>query len=150
MIGYLQTDEARSVITRNIMEIIQANGGLTVSQDQLRQLITDIMTGYQQYAAENGYTDPDRFNEYLAEYLQTPQAQAIIGAWAQEALGDLSEITVTDEQMNKLVSDIISGYSAYASANGLPDPTKIGEHFSAYLETGSGPGHTGFRSDGNG
>ena len=135
VIGYLQTDEARSVITRNIMEIIQANGGLTVSQDQLRQLITDIMTGYQQYAAENGYTDPDRFNEYLAEYLQTPQAQAIIGAWAQEALGDLSEITVTDEQMNKLVSDIISGYSAYASANGLPDPTKIGEHFSAYLET---------------
>ena len=135
VIGYLQTDEARSVITRNIMEIIQANGGLTVSQDQLRQLITDIMTGYQQYAAENGYTDPDRFNEYLAEYLQTPQAQAIIGAWAQEALGDLSEITVTDEQMNKLVSDIISGYSAYASANGLPDPTKIGEHFSAYMET---------------
>ena len=135
VIGYLQTDEARSVITRNIMEIIQANGGLTVSQDQLRQLITDIMTGYQQYAAENGYTDPDRFNEYLAEYLQTPQAQAIIGAWAQEALGDFSEITVTDEQMNKLVSDIISGYSAYASANGMPDPTKIGEHFSAYLET---------------
>lgn len=101
VIGYLQTDEARSVITRNIMEIIQANGGLTVSQDQLRQLITDIMTGYQQYAAENGYTDPDRFNEYLAEYLQTPQAQAILAS----GLTGMVDMSGMEEQFARAVEE---------------------------------------------
>ena len=29
----------------------------------------------------------------------------------------------------------MEGYQEYAAANGLPDPEKMGEHFSAYLQT---------------
>ena len=33
---------------------------------------------------EKGYTDPDKFGEYLAEYLQTEEAKEIMNAWQQE------------------------------------------------------------------
>ena len=63
------------------VEIIEANGGMTVSVEEIETLFADIMTGYQEYAAQNGYTDPEMFDEYLMEYLQTSQAQAIIQQW---------------------------------------------------------------------
>lgn len=132
---YLNSSEAIQIIRTNIVEIIQANGGLPVSTDQLRQLITDMMAGYQQYAAENGYTDPDRFDEYLMEYLGTAEAEGIIQRWAGEVFGDMSDFEITQDQMNKLASDIAAGYVDYASKNGLADPSKIGEHFSEYLGT---------------
>lgn len=42
---------------------------------------------------------------------------------------------MTPEQIQKLAGDLAAGYQAYAVANGLADPSKMGEYFSQYLET---------------
>ena len=81
-LGYLGTDEAKQILSRNITEIIQSSGTVTVSNEQLQQLVREVMAGYQVYAASNGYTDINRFDEYLIEYLQTAQAQEILSRWA--------------------------------------------------------------------
>ena len=135
LLTYLQTSEARSILTDNILAIVEANGGITVSTDQIRAMFTEILEGYQQYAQANGYTDPDLFDDYLLEYLQTPDAQAILNRWGDELIQANSDFTVTDEQLSKLASDIASGYQGYAVANGLPDPSRMGEHFLNYLGT---------------
>ena len=84
-----------------------------------------MMEGYQKYAAEKGYTDPDKFGEYLAEYLQTEEAKEIMNAWQQEIFGD-TVINITSDQLTKLARELAGGYSAYAVANGKSDPTKMG------------------------
>lgn len=135
LLTYLQTEEARGILCDNIMEIIEANGGITVSTDQIQAMFTEILAGYQQYAAENGYTDPDLFDEYLLEYLQTAEAQAILTRWGDELFQANSDLTITEEQLRKLASEIAPGYQNYAAANGLPDPSRMGEHFINYLGT---------------
>ena len=132
---YLQTPEAQQILSDNIRDIIQSGADMTVSAEELQQLVQDVMAGYQEYAAANGYTDPDRFDEYLIEYLQTPEAQAVLSQWAANAFGDVENVAITREQLEKLASELAAGYQSYAAAGGLPDPSRMGEHFLDYMGT---------------
>lgn len=132
---YLQTPEAQKILEDNIRDIIESGADLTVSIEELQQLVRDVMAGCQEYALENGYTDPDRFDEYLVEYLQTPEAQAVLTQWASNAIGDIGDVAITEDQLKKLASELATGYQSYAAANGLPDPSRMGEYFLDYLGT---------------
>ncbi len=134
-VSYLNTEEAREILEDNIREIIQSGGGTTVTTDQLRELLSRILAGYQSYAQANGWTDGEKFDEYLTAYLQTGEAQAILEQWAGETFPSGVDINITQEQLQKLASELAAGYQTYAANNNLPDPSKIGESFLAYLGT---------------
>ena len=134
---YLTTDDAQKILKDNLQEIIESTGGFKITIDQMQDLVQREMEGYQKYAAEKGYTDPDKFGEYLAEYLQTEEAKEIMNAWQQEIFGD-TVINITSDQLKKLTKELVSSYSAYAAANGKADPTKMGDYFLNYLATADG------------
>ncbi len=131
---YLGTEEGLSILAENVREIILANGDIAISTDQIQVLFQNIMAGFQVYAQENGYTDPDLFDEYLLEYLQTEEAQAIMTAWAAEVFQGV-EIEISQEQLEMLAAEMAAGYQEYAVANGLPDPGQMGTYFVEYLST---------------
>lgn len=135
---YLKTAEAKEIFLKYLREIIEANDDLTVSTDQLKALIREFMTGFQAFLTEHDYTDPAQMDQYLAEYLQTAQAREILDRWSQELFPDLSDITITQEQLEGLAQELASGYLNYAAANGLPDPSKMGDYFLEYLATEDG------------
>lgn len=132
---FLQTDEAKQILKEHICKMMETSGTITVSKEQLQQLVREVMSGYQRYAQENQLTDPEKFDEYLIQYLQTPQAQQILSEWVSEHLKPNGDITVLPEQLEALAKDLAEGYSSYALANGFPDPGKMEEHFLAYLAT---------------
>lgn len=132
---YLQTPEARQLLAENIEIIIQSNARITVSPDQLAPAIQNIMAGYQAYAAANGLTDPDRFSEYLTEYLQTPDAQQRMTEAGENIIQIDGDLTASPEQLQALVDSLVAGYAEYAAANAMPDPSKLGDYFQDFLET---------------
>lgn len=134
---YLMTDEAQKILKDNLQEIIESTGGFKITIDQMQELVQRVMEGYQKYAAEKGYTDPDKFGEYLAEYLQTEEAKEIMNTWQQEIFGD-TVLNITSDQLKKLTKELASSYPAYAVANGKADPTKMGDYFLNYLATADG------------
>ena len=134
-VSYLNTEEAREILEDNIRDIIQSGGGTTVTTDQLRELLSRILAGYQSYDQANGWTDGEKFDEYLTAYLQTGEAQAILEQWAGETFPSGVDINITQEQLQKLASELAAGYQTYAANNNLPDPSKIGESFLTYLGT---------------
>lgn len=137
--NYLSTPEAQEILRRNIADIIQSGDGITVTVEQLKAMLTEIMTGYQKYVADNGLTDPDKFDEYLLQYLQTQEAQNILNKWAAEIFGGITNnISITGDQMKQFAAELAAGYQSYAAVNGLPDPSKMGEHFITYLGTEDG------------
>ena len=136
--AFLKTDAAKKIISDNIKDIMKSSGTVTITTEKIQELIKNIMAGYEQYITEKGYTDPDQFDEYLMEYLQTDEAKKIISDWMSEVMPEDPEIEITPEQLEKLSDDLVKGYLAYASENGLPDPSKMGEHFMAYLQTDDG------------
>lgn len=136
-LGYLKTKDAQQILKENIKEIIQASGSVTVTKEQLQELVQSVMADYQSYVQEHEYTDPDKFQEYLAEYLNTQQAQNILKDWADKNLKIDADVAITKEQLEKLASDLLNGYESYVQMNGYPDPAKMGEHFLNYLSTDS-------------
>ena len=45
--GYLQTQDAMDRISRGLQDILDANGGVSVSAEQLAAVVQDIMQGFQ-------------------------------------------------------------------------------------------------------
>lgn len=136
-LAYLQTDAAQDILMEHMLEIIEENGGLQISTDQLQTLITDVLTDFQSYAAEQGYTDISQMSEYLDEYLETSRAQEILNTWAASNLQfDLSDMTISREQLSSLTTDLVNGYGIYAAADSsVPDPGSISDYFAEYLKT---------------
>ena len=112
--SYLQTTEASAIVAGSIAEMIQANGGMTISAEQMQSLMTEIMQGYQLYAQQNGYTDPARFDEYLAEYMETAEAEAVINSWTEENFGSMESMTPDPQLMSKMTAQLMAGYMEYA------------------------------------
>ena len=138
---YLQTEEARNTLCNSVKDIMAQNGTITVSSDQIRAMFGEVLAAFQEYAAQNGLTDengqidPELFDDYLLEYLQTPEAQEILGRWGEEIFQTNGEVWVTQEQLETLAGNLAAGYQSYAQANGLPDPAQIGVYFTDYLNT---------------
>lgn len=49
-----------------------------MTMEQLQAMVKEIAKGYGKFIVENGYQDPSKFDEYLAEYMQTEEAKAIL------------------------------------------------------------------------
>ena len=134
-LNYLNMDEAQHILSANMQAIMAESETITVSPEQIQQLFQEILSGYQAYAASNGYTDPAMFEEYLMEYLQTPQAQQILNAWSAQVFQPKANASITPEQLEKLTNELAAGYQSYAKASNLPDPETMGESFIQYLGT---------------
>lgn len=134
-LGYLKSPEAQQILSDSMKAILESAGNITVSKEQLQQLVTEVMAGYQSYAAANGYTDPDKFDEYLLEYLSTGDAQAILTNWAENNFKISENVTITQEQLAAVAAALSDGYQSYATANGLADPSRMCEYFLDYLGT---------------
>lgn len=132
---YLQTSEARKYLEDGIQQIIQSNLEVTTSPEQLQALVKDVMSGFQEYIAENGLTESEKFDEYLMMYLQTSEVQKKITDGMKNVLNISGGITISPEQMESMVSNLVTGYQKYAVSNNLPDPSKMGEYFADYLQT---------------
>lgn len=134
---YLTTPEAQKILSDNIKEIIQASGGISIPTDKLQGMMTELMQGYLSYVQGKGDAGEsgDLFDEYLNEYLQTEEAQNILSKWASEIFEISGDITIPEELLSKMATELSEGYLSYAQANGLPDPSKMGEYFLDYLGT---------------
>ena len=134
-LDYLYTEEAGTILCDSVKDIMAENGTITVSTEQIQAMFREILIGYEGYAAQMGYTDPDRFEEYLLEYLQTEEALGILESWGEQIFETNEEVWVTQEQLETLAGNLAAGYQTYAEENGLPDPARIDEYFMEYLNT---------------
>ena len=135
-LAYLETPEARETMTQALEQLLE-DSGLQPTAQQLEQLVVNVMAGYQQWAIDNEYTDPNRFQEYLTLYLQTPEAQEILSKGVAQVIStaESSQVEVTSEQLEQLANTMLEGYQDYASQHDMVDPSKMGEYFLKYLQT---------------
>lgn len=133
---YLKTDEARKILSDNMREIIQENGDIQISTEQITALFQSLITDFKEYAQEQGWTDISQLDAYFTEYMATQRAQKILNQWADENLS-IGDLTITEAQLTKLANELSAGYQTYASANGLADPSKMGTYFMDYLSSDS-------------
>ncbi len=111
------------------------NVNLNLSPEAFGKLLNGVLDCYSGYAAEHPEADYSRMEEYILQYLRTPEAQQRFSEGIRRILEENGTLTVSPEALKQLVLDLMDGYRRYAEANGLDDPSKLGEYFEEYLQT---------------
>ena len=136
-LNYLTTDDAKAILSKHIGEIIKNSGSVHVSVENMQAMQQELMSGYLEYVA--GKEDVEnQADKYMMEYLQTEGALQIMAKWSDQIFEIEGDISIPFEQLETLAADLAAGYQGYAEANGLPDPSKMDDHFTEYLNTESG------------
>lgn len=133
---YLTSEQGRQRILMNLKAIVKSSCDMVIGPEQMEKMVGNIMAGYQEYAAANNLTDPDKFNEYLFMYLKTDDAHSRLTENAENLKQQInSALDLFPDQLKALAQDLMLGYCEYADANSLPNPSRMGEYFADYLKT---------------
>ena len=136
MSSYLQSDEAKELISEELTKFIQENGTSIIDNDTIQEMIREIMSGYVEFCHSKGYTDIENFNQHLEEYLSSDLAKNIIDKETKKLLQKIMDnMNLTPEQVSRLAKKIAENYDAYAKENGMPEISKMSASFEAYIKT---------------
>ena len=133
---YLQSPEACQVMADALDQVLEESG-LTLSAQQLEELVTNVMSGYRQWIISQGYddSDPEAYRQYLAEYLGTEEAQKMLADGAAEIIASSKDKQITPEQLEFVAQQVLQGYQDYAQTHNMTDPARVGDYLLAYLQT---------------
>lgn len=108
---------------------------LNVSSDGFSQMAAGLLEGYRQYAAEHPEADYSGLADAFQEYLESDEAQEIIKNNIAEIIRSEEGITVTADQLQSLINEIMTGYQDYVAKKEDTDADKFGEYLQEYLAT---------------
>ena len=117
------------------LDTIIKNLDFSLSSSEIQDLMNDILEGYKEYAEKHPESDITQISKYLTEYLQSKEVSEALQEQIQEAIIENGEPTLTEEQLEKIMNNILSGYSDYAKENNLPDISKFDEYLAEYLKS---------------
>ena len=108
----------------------------SISNDDVKNLVNDVLNGYYEYIKEH-YPEADFNNiiEKLLEYLNSKEAQDIIKSEIEKAMKENGSITITQEQLRKILLKVIDGFKKYAEENNIPNVEKLEEYLEEYLQS---------------
>ena len=108
---YLQSKEVNDLLNKKIAEIIKENGGLTITQEQMQEIMTEILEGYEKYVSDNELISVDDLDKYLMEYLESDEAKSIITNNLSKIIKSQDIETQISTIMEKYMQDVMSSMS---------------------------------------
>ena len=106
---YLQSKEVSELINNKIKEIFKENGSISLTQEQLQEILTEVLKGYEKYVKDNDLITVDELNSALLDYLSSDDAKNII-------VNNLTNLVQT-QNIDKQISSIMEGYMQTAMSS---------------------------------
>lgn len=133
---YLTSDEAVQYLSQKLKDILQPQLEGVITEDMLKSFVGRVMEDYQEFALKQ--ENPDDFNTNFRAYLETDAVSRILSEELAGIKDKLSGVTITDDQIKEILTDLANGYGEYAKANNLAQPDKIQAAFLKYISSDAG------------
>ena len=133
---YLTSDEAVQYLSQKLKDILQPQLEGVITEDMLKSFVGRVMEDYQDFALKQ--ENPDDFNANFRAYLETDAVSRILSEELAGIKDKLSGVTITDDQIKEILTDLANGYGEYAKANNLAQPDKIQAAFLKYISSDAG------------
>lgn len=133
---YLTSDEAVQYLSQKLKDILQPQLEGVITEDMLKSFVGRVMEDYQDFALKQ--ENPDDFNANFRAYLETDAVSRILSEELAGIKDKLSSVTITDDQIKEILTDLANGYGEYAKANNLAQPDKIQAAFLKYISSDAG------------
>ena len=103
----------------------------------MQKMAVSLMEGYQAYAKTHPEADYSHLGDNFSEYLKTDGAKQIMKKYFSKILKESGKVTITEEKVQKLLTDIMQGFEKYVKDQGIGDISadQYGTYFRQYLQT---------------
>ena len=103
----------------------------------MQKMVVSLMEGYQAYAKTHPEADYSHLGDNFSEYLKTDGAKQIMKKYFSKILKESGKVTITEEKVQKLLTDIMQGFEKYVKDQGIGDISadQYGTYFRQYLQT---------------
>ena len=103
----------------------------------MQKMAVSLMEGYQAYAKTHPEADYSHLGDNFSEYLKTDGAKQIMKKYFSKILKESGKVTITEEKVQKLLTDIMQGFEKYVKDQEIGDISadQYGTYFRQYLQT---------------
>ena len=128
------------VFTKNSLPSIDINDILsnikfTMSSEDIKGILNDFLKGYELYMQENSEIDFSQIGKQLSDYLQSKEANDLLNKKIEEIIKENGSLTITQEQMQDIMMEILKGYEKYVDDNELISVEDLDKYLTEYLES---------------
>ena len=117
------------------LEEILTNIKFSISNEDIRKLINDLLKGYKEYVEKKTNTDMSQISKDLMKFLQSKEVSELITKEIENAIRENGSVTITAEQMQKIMSKVLKEYEKYIEENELIDVSKLDTYLEEYLKS---------------
>lgn len=118
----------------DINEILN-NIEFSISKNDVQNLVTDLLKGYEKYTKKYPDADINKITKQLDQYLKSKEAGELLKKEIEAAIKENGKITITEEQMQKIMVKILQEYQKYANKNNLENIENIDKYFTEYINS---------------
>ncbi len=107
----------------------------SLSENEIQTLFNDLLTGYKIYVEKHPEADLNQISKNLTQYLQSKEASELLKKEIEEIIKENGNLTITQEQMQKIITNVLKGYNEYAEKNNLPNIEQFEKYITDYLQS---------------
>ncbi len=107
----------------------------SISKEDIQKILSDMLKGYEEYIKDNPEANINKITMQLLEYLRSKEASEILNKEIEEAIKENGSLTITQEQMQKILSAVLKGYEEYADENEFVDIAEFDKYLGEYLKS---------------
>lgn len=108
----------------------------SVSNEEIKKLINDILGGYENYLKQHHpEMDLNNISQELSKYLQSKEIRDLIQKEIEEVIKENGTATITEEQLQKIMTKVLKKIEDYIKQNNLIDVSKLEEYLTEYLKS---------------
>ncbi len=121
---------------------ILANLDIDVKTENIDEAVTNILTGYLDYASKDQSTDYSNLPDAFRQYLLDEGTSSAVRQAMQEAINNSGLNKISMDDLQDAVIHIMSGYPDYAADHEFNDPQRMTEYLTEYLLSDEGSAKT--------
>lgn len=108
----------------------------SISNKEMQALSSNLFKGYENYMKkqhpEAGF---EQISKQLSKYLQSKEVSELLKKEIENAMKENGGATITEQQMQKIVSKILKGYEEYVKQNNLVGIDTLEKYLMEYLQS---------------
>ena len=121
---------------------ILSNIDIDVKTEDVSEAVTNILSGYLEYASKDQSTDYSSLPDAFRQYLQDEGVSSAVRQAMQEAINNSGLNKISMDDLQDAVMHIMSGYPDYAAEHEFNDPQRMTEYLTEYLLSDVGAAKT--------
>ena len=131
-----------NVLNKNSLPSLNMNDILSkinfsMSSDDVQKLMSDLLNGYNSYIQNNPEANLSQISKQLTDYLQSKEVSELINKKIEEIIKENGSVSITQEQLQSIMTEILDGYNKYVSDNELVSISNINKYLMEYLSSDS-------------